>query len=224
MVAVLLLALAVVIMYIRVTRKYVNLRTAGVGDKDETIIGNATKIADKILEDAKAKSKLMLDASQHLSGKYTEYFDETIKNANKDYLNRFNEVLLNSQTKLLQGINDLSGSVAGVINQDIVVVREAIISQLTKMQAEIQTEVAKTYESLELNLTSYKKARMAQIDQAIFDIIEEVSRKVLEKEISAEEHEKLVMKALEEAKNQNVFFSDNGDTESEDNRQKENAS
>lgn len=207
--AVLLLAMAVVIMYIRVTRKYVNLRTAGVGDKDETIIGNAKVIAEKIIEESKVKSKLMLDQSQNLSGKYEEYIETYIKDATNKYLKSYAEFLQDSEKKLLEGFAHIAEGVNATVDKDIVEVRQSLSDQLSKMQKDIDAEVNKTYSSLEMDLTSYKKMRLKQIDTAIFDVIEEVARKVLAKEISAEEHEKLVMKALEEAKSQNVFFSSN---------------
>lgn len=214
MVAVIMLALAVVVMYIRVTRKYVDLRTAGAGDKDDTIIGNAKKIADQILDDAKKKSKLMLSESEDMRGKYAENIDKLVASANEHYMKLFEAALKDSQDKLIEGVNNISGSVASVVNQDIVNVRETLAAQLNKMQTDIKNEVDKTYESLELNLESYKKMRMAQIDSAIFDIVEVVTRKVLSKEITPEEHEKLVIKALTEAKKQNVFFGDNTESES----------
>ena len=46
---------------------------------------------------------------------------------------------------------------------------------------------------------------MREIDESIVMILKEVARKVLAKEISQEEHEKLVLKALEEAKRQGGF-------------------
>src|SRR3989344_7163596 len=108
MIGVLMLAMAVVIMYIRVTRKYVMLRTAGQGDKDETIIGNAKKIAEEIMARARTKAKDILENAGSVGGNSAEILDRAIKEATDQYLSKYQRALQESENKSLTGISALS--------------------------------------------------------------------------------------------------------------------
>ena len=53
----------------------------------------------------------------------------------------------------------------------------------------------------------YRVAKMAQIDEEVSQIVREISAEVLNRAISIDDHEELVMKALEKAKAAGIFGS-----------------
>jgi len=57
----------------------------------------------------------------------------------------------------------------------------------------------------ENNIKDYKKERLKEIDQKIYQIIGEVAKKTIGKAIDISTHEQLVMEALEKAKKQKIF-------------------
>jgi|GEM_PF-3755748 len=62
--------------------------------------------------------------------------------------------------------------------------------------------VQKEYRS---QLEAYRQQSLKKIEESLFNLIEEVASKVIGKSLTREEHESLVIKALEEAKKDNVF-------------------
>jgi hypothetical protein len=58
---------------------------------------------------------------------------------------------------------------------------------------------------LEQELDEYKKIRLQQADRMVTQIIQEVSQEILNKSLSIEDHQRLLVEALEKAKKEGVF-------------------
>jgi hypothetical protein len=58
---------------------------------------------------------------------------------------------------------------------------------------------------LEQELEEYRKIRLQQADRTVTHIIQEVSQEILNKSISIEDHQRLLIDALEKAKKEGVF-------------------
>jgi F0F1-type ATP synthase membrane subunit b/b' len=74
---------------------------------------------------------------------------------------------------------------------------DAISKQVSSLIVEAKEEIDR-----------YKKSRLENIDEAVADLIERVSKDILNRTIRIEEHEDLVWKALESAKNEGIFELD----------------
>jgi hypothetical protein len=77
------------------------------------------------------------------------------------------------------------------------------------MEAELQKQTATFRDSLlpqmEQELDEYKKIRLQQADRTITQVIQEVSQEILNKSISLDDHQRLLIEALEKAKKEGVF-------------------
>jgi F0F1-type ATP synthase membrane subunit b/b' len=58
---------------------------------------------------------------------------------------------------------------------------------------------------IEILLENYKKEKIKEIDERIFQLLVDITKKVLGKAIDLSTHEELVIKALEKAKKENFF-------------------
>ena len=86
-----------------------------------------------------------------------------------------------------------------------------IESKTTQAQNDARNLIIEAYKKAESEVQEYKSARLKQIEESLVYILENIAKRVLVKEISQDEHEKLVLKALEEAKRQGIF-NDNSDS------------
>jgi flagellar biosynthesis/type III secretory pathway protein FliH len=83
--------------------------------------------------------------------------------------------------------------------------RLSLTDEIKRAQSEANKVVMDAYKESLASIERYKQERMKQVDDSILDIVKEVTKKVLSKTLTIEEHEKLVYKALEEAKRQKVI-------------------
>jgi hypothetical protein len=58
---------------------------------------------------------------------------------------------------------------------------------------------------MEKELEVYKAERLKKVDEKIFEILKDASTKAIGKSLSLEDHEDVVIKALEDAKRENVL-------------------
>lgn len=61
------------------------------------------------------------------------------------------------------------------------------------------------YEEVKREIENYRQSKIAQIDATAKEIVIDAARKILGKSIDLRAHEDLVIKALEDAKRQNLF-------------------
>jgi hypothetical protein len=77
------------------------------------------------------------------------------------------------------------------------------------MEEELQKQTREFRESLlpqlEKELDDYKKLRLQQADRTVTHIIQEVSQQILNKSLPLEDHQRLLLEALEKAKKEGVF-------------------
>jgi hypothetical protein len=77
------------------------------------------------------------------------------------------------------------------------------------METDLQKQTKEYRESLlpglQKEMDEYKKLRLAQADRTITHVIQEVSQEILNKSLSLEDHEQLLIQALEKAKKEGAF-------------------
>ena len=61
------------------------------------------------------------------------------------------------------------------------------------------------YEEIKREIENYRQSKIAQIDATAKEIVIDAARKILGKSLDLRAHEDLVIKALEDAKRQNLF-------------------
>jgi len=155
--------------------------------RERKILDDATSTADKIIADAQYVSQTSQGlVDQTLKAMVADIHKEAIATAQefaRDY-----EASLKQLTD--QSLNDFSGIVRG-------------------LQTDLAQQIKQVHETmlpgLEKELADYKQARIQQTEQMIVSIVQKVSQEVLNKSISIEDHEKLLMDAIEEAKKGGVF-------------------
>jgi len=200
------LLVAVVILYLRMVKKYIDLKEGKDKEIDpQTLIYQAQEKAQRILEKAEgeardivSKAKTFLDLNQNLVAKELEQ-------ATKIYAKKYQQILLATQDHILKMLQNIPKDTKDILLAEIASIRAQLGEETQKSMEEAKRLVTEAYQKAEAEVEEYRNERLRNIDESIVMILKEVARKVLAKEISQEEHEKLVLKALEEAKRQGVF-------------------
>ncbi len=94
--------------------------------------------------------------------------------------------------------------------------RDAAIAEIDRFKNELQLKIAAVeaetekvlsdkYKKADAEIEKYKASKMAQIDIEIKTVLIDVSKKVIGKSIDVRTQEDLVIRALEDAKRQNIL-------------------
>ncbi len=128
----------------------------------------------------------LTETYQQLTGSYRVMAEE----ANRSYLKSM-EV---ASQQLFKDSQESTGQFRSLLQEEITRFHTAIDQRLSGWLSGAQQEI-----------DTYKKARLHQVDDAIFRILYIVSEQVLGKAIDIEKHQVLVMHALEGAKREGFF-------------------
>lgn len=204
-----LLLVGVIILYLGLVRKYLGLRDAKDKDLDpHTILSKAQKRSQEILEDAhRTATEIVGRAEKFLSAQEGKVAKE-LEKASESYANYFKDSLRRVEDDAKKTLDNVPEEIKKIYATEIVNIRTTLEAELSKAREDSRQIVLEAYKKAESEVENYKKQRLNQIDESIIIILQEVARKVLSREINQEEHEKLVMKALQEAKRQHVFEED----------------
>lgn len=151
------------------------LKLEGSTEVNRILLEAQTK-ASEIIKNAQIKSQEFLNASEVFSGEFREKFQQSI----------------------LAGSNQIISSISKDVSAAVQSEMKAFGQSLNKS---IDTLVTKTNSDLE----AYKKHAVEDLNAKIFKIVEQTTKKAIGKTLTKSEHEAIILKALEEAKKQNVL-------------------
>lgn len=220
-VSLILIAIATIVLYVRLSRKYSNLlekinkpKTPQVSPDE--LLSQAREKSQQILQEAHTKSQsIVANAENYINISNTEIAKE-LEKANQIYAVKYTQVLQELQQQSSNSLKTVQNEVIKILqtvpndiksqfSQELKGVESMISNELQKVEENAKSVVVNAYRSAEAEVQSYKKERLKQVEGSIVMILQDIAKRVLMKEINTDEHEKLVMKALEEAKRQGVF-------------------
>lgn len=208
-----LLTIAMVVLYIRLLLKYQNAKeiaekSTGVADLEET-----QKKAKTMIEEARVKAGEIVTQAEIFTSNQKNVLLEEINKATHTYADKYQSALKFAEDEAVRMISQIPDQVKSEVMVRIEKFTSGVETELLNAQKYIQASVKESYQKAEIEVENYKLERLKQVDDSIMKMVEEVSRRVLAKEITADEHEKLVLKALEKAKEENILVSQEKPTE-----------
>ena len=206
LVSFILLFVGLFVMYLRLLRKYDELRR--LPDEEinpEILVDRARQRSQQILEDAHTKSRQMLANTEKYLVSEDSQMSKVLEKVGNVYTTKYEEAIGNSKAKAEQMIQNIPQDIKLTLVSALDSFRISLSQEVNKAQAEANKAIKEAYEKAAAEVNNYKEERMRQVDNSILEIVKDVTEKVLAKSVSTEEHEKLVQKALEEAKRQKIF-------------------
>lgn len=154
--------------------------------------------AQKILDDAYQKAAKIFADADLLKSEQGKVLERQIK--------AFNE----QQDKTYQNIvNDIKKQTVDIIEQVATESKEVIIADFKNMTSAFQNQISaqyqKDYAAVQAEINDYKEKLKEDLKTRSVQILQEVAKRVFGKVIPIEDHEELIVKALEEAKKQHVI-------------------
>lgn len=151
------------------------LQLEGSTEVNRILLEAQTK-ASEIIKNAQIKSQDFMTASEVFS---------------QDFKLKFQQSILAGSSQILSNI---SKDVSAQVQNEMKVFGQSLNKNIEILVKNTQAE-----------LDLYKKQAIEDLNQKIFKVVEDATKKSIGKTLTKSEHEKLVLKALEEAKKQNVL-------------------
>ncbi|OGM18151.1 hypothetical protein A2685_01180 [Candidatus Woesebacteria bacterium RIFCSPHIGHO2_01_FULL_37_10] len=209
-VALILLLIAMVLLYIRLVEKFTRFEKDK-KDQPAPLVGEemqkAVLQAQNIINDAGAKAAEIIRHTQVFTQTQTSALATESQKLSQEFLNSFNEMTKNVSATTRKILETVPEGIKGALTSEVSSIKNALLQELTKARDDARQTIESAYQQASQEVNNYKNVRLNQVDENIIDILQEVSKEVLGREINQEEHEKLVLRALEEAKAHHMFSS-----------------
>ena len=181
------------------------------------IQADSYKKAEQILEDAKIRSQEILEkVEQKADGilTHSELFKTDINKEFKESLKKLADSYIQTvQEQSKRFVEDYENILTAVKNQSLVKsgqaldnIEEQVRKQLDEAKTGLKSEMMKSLEKATLEIGQYRKKELEKVDQEIDQVVIQMAKDLLRINLSPKDHKKLVIQALEKAKEQGMFF------------------
>lgn len=166
--------------------------------KERKIMEDAVQESNEIIADAASEASEILTGAQYVSDSSKKTVDDALKNVSVD-IKKEAEQTARDFTKSYQT------SLTQLTNESL-----SDFQHITKeLQTDLQKKLSEFHSTLlpalEKELEEYKKTRIRLIEESVTRIVTDASQEIMNKSISLEDHQKLVIDSLEKAKKEGVF-------------------
>jgi vacuolar-type H+-ATPase subunit H len=193
--ALVLLLIAMIVVYIRLVNKLAKGK-----DEGQDKVGDANVQAKRIIASANDKAQQIIANAELFSSEEKKKFEEGINKSIHNYASQYNQVLSNSQNELEKVLSAIPNTIKENVGIQLDNFNKLLQTEVVNSREKLTAGVEAIFKTTESEIEKYKAQRLTLLDNSIIRVVEEVSKRVLAKQISLAEQEKLVMKALEEAK------------------------
>lgn len=203
--------IGLVISYLRLVRNYSKLKEekrkfeAAAQKEAEKIIDEARRQSSQMLQEAQGRASSMIQEVGFISDQTRKKMLDEIGKVTQGYAKNYQGLLEEAKKEAIGIINNISNDIKGEASREIEEMKQAFTQEVLRAQETTRKAIEETLSKVGAEVQVYKEARLKRVDAAIFEIIKQVSQKVIGKSLSLEDKEELVMKSLEEAKKENVF-------------------
>lgn len=206
LVSLVLLLIGIVTHYLRLVNEFSNYRRGLEKTTDpQVLIAQAQRQAQKILEEAYTQSRQIISKTEDFLKKEEGELAKELDKSTDVYTKLYQDALSSSQKQSLQMLQNLPQDIKITLISAVDSFRISLTQEVTKAQATANAGLREAYSKAFDELQKYKEDRMKQVDSSILSIVRQVSERVISKDIDVEEHEKLVLRSLEEAKRENLI-------------------
>ena len=174
------------------------------------------KKSDNILEEAREKAVKIVDNANLFDESTKKIFDQELKRTSEsqiktleklsyDYLFAFQKELIALKENNIKMMGNVSKDIENSVVAELNDFKEILKKETYDSQKIVQTKIEEAYKVVQKEIEDYKGTQLKKVEVQIYDIIQNVSKIVLGKTLSLQEHEQLVIDALEKAKKEGAL-------------------
>ncbi len=172
--------------------------------------------AKMIIIHAVQKAQEVLSQTEYLKNDLTHEARQKVQDMAETYLQSFKsdageageaykKTLHDIHTKFLEDEKMISQEMQQIQKQEIESFKNTLKGNAVTAGGYLQKKVDTEFEKAKGEIENYKQEKIRQINKSIDELAMKLAREVLGKSISLEDHQKLIVEALEKAKREGLF-------------------
>lgn len=200
-----ILASLLLLLFVLIYSYYLNKKVQGfsqeeskIYEKSDQVMEQALQKAQRVLKDAIEKAKKMLSQTDYFqreieresrgaflqtSRRYIELFDDDLKNLASTYKDLFMKLEEHAVEQINQAVED----------------------QNLSSKLYLQKRIDEEYERARKEIDDFKQAQLEKAAASVENLINKAAKEVLQRSLSREDQNELIIKALEKAKAEGIF-------------------
>jgi vacuolar-type H+-ATPase subunit H len=186
--------------YRQLIKKYYLLK-----EQEEKEAESSREESEKIVTDAEARAKKIIEEATDLGKKLQTDLLLELEQAKKEQAKAYQAILDTVQKESYNMVNNISDDVKKQISLELARFLKSLEGEIGKSQEAVMGALKSEYQKVQVEIRQYQDEMQKRVDESVYKILETVANRVLGKTIELEEHEELVMKALNDAKRENLF-------------------
>jgi F0F1-type ATP synthase membrane subunit b/b' len=180
-------------------------QTAHSRQKATKLVEDARDKSLEIIEESEQKAQEILLQTDFVAADAQEALTTSLKEANQKHLGDYATLLNNLKKDMTDLFATMSSKMEEQAATEFSSLHSEIAKNTEKTQKSLESKMEESYKIANAEIEKYKTQKMAQLDQEVFSIVQQVVRDTLSKSLSKADHEAFVLSALEEAKKQHVL-------------------
>lgn len=173
--------------------------------RERQIISDATREADQIIKGAHHVNDESKKAVEEALSKMVADIHREATEANRMFIENYQKSLRDLVTASLTDYQGVSKQTQAELQTSLTNFQKTTKSMESDLQIRIKTFQESVIPKMEKELEEMKRARLVEAERRIVKIIQTASQDILNKTISPEDHQKLIIESLEKAKMESVF-------------------
>ena len=185
-------------------------------ERSARVFEEARKKALSIIEEANSKSGQIIsslksfenksdDDLKELTDSLSEEQRKVLEERSDDLIKSYQQALNELRQKNIDLFKNISKDIEGDAVSEIKDFRQILEKETFASQKVVSGKIEEEYKKIEEELQKYKAEKLKEVDDSIYKILIAVSKRVIGKSLSVEDHTELVIQALEKAKKENFF-------------------
>ena len=201
----------VAISYRKLIEKYDKIRLKGeetekaLEQERARVLEEANAQAKQIVAEAQTRSGQLISEAATFGNQTRELLGKELQKLQAVELGYYQKALEDTKLQAQASLGGISGDVKQEVVRQIDAVRSSLAGEIQKAQLETRQILSSSYKKMEEEIAIYKAERLKRVDEKIIEILKDASAKAIGKSLSLEDHEDVVIKALEDAKRENVL-------------------
>jgi F0F1-type ATP synthase membrane subunit b/b' len=171
----------------------------------EKILEQATQQAQGILKHALNKAEELVDKTDVFHENLEHKLTNTLKEKSTDVAKTFDTTAQDLKKEYLDEINTTFKTLEKEGKKNMEEFQLLLKQQGLSHKSFFDEKLEEEFEAAKAEIDGYKKKKMAEIEKLMNASVDKLAKQVLGKAIPAADQERLVLEALEKAKNEGMF-------------------
>jgi hypothetical protein len=183
---------------LRAKEKLIDKQRSETDSSYHHVVDEALAKERKILEDAAFASSQIIAGTKYVTSSSQEQLDQALQ--------KMEGSLEHEAGTTSQGLEKTyATSLQQVANQSLTEFQTIMRGMQADIQKQTKDFSSSMLPTIEKELEEYKKMRLQQADRTITQVVQDVSQEILNKALPLDDHQQLLIDALERAKKEGVF-------------------